>query len=54
VAVRDFFAPYAERRKELLADPDDIRAILAKGAEKARYVANKTMRKVRKKAGLTY
>jgi tryptophanyl-tRNA synthetase len=54
VAVRDFFAPYAERRKELLADPDGIRATLAKGAEKARYVANKTMRKVRKKAGLTY
>lgn len=54
VAVRDFFAPYAERRKELLADPDGIRATLARGAEKARYVANKTMRKVRKKAGLAY
>jgi tryptophanyl-tRNA synthetase len=53
-AVHDFFAPYAERRKELLADPDGIRAVLAKGAEKARYVANKTMRKVRKKAGLAY
>jgi tryptophanyl-tRNA synthetase len=52
--VRDFFAPYAERRKELLADPDGIRGILARGAEKARYVPNKTMRKVRKKAGLTY
>ena len=52
--VRDFFAPYAERRRELLADPDAIRAILARGAEKARYMANKTMRKVRKKAGLTY
>jgi tryptophanyl-tRNA synthetase len=54
VAARDFFAPYTERRKALLADPDGIRAILARGAEKARYVANKTMRKVRKKAGLTY
>jgi tryptophanyl-tRNA synthetase len=54
VAARDFFAPYAERRRELLADPDGLRAILAKGAEKARYVANKTMRKVRKKAGLAY
>ncbi|WP_027714794.1 tryptophan--tRNA ligase [Desulfuromonas sp. TF] len=52
--VRDFFAPYAERRRELLADPDGIRAILARGAEKARYTANKTMRKVRKKAGLAY
>ena len=54
VTVRDFFAPYAERRRELLSDPDAIRATLARGAEKARYVANKTMRKVRKKAGLAY
>ena len=52
--VRDFFAPYAERRRELLADPDAIRAILARGAEKARHTANKTIRKVRKKAGLAY
>ena len=52
--VRDYFAPYAERRRTLLADPDGIRATLAKGAEKARFVAQKTMRKVRKKAGLAY
>jgi len=52
--VRDYFAPYAERRRELLADPDGIRATLARGADKARYVANKSMRKVRKKAGLAY
>ncbi len=52
--IRDFFAPYTERRKELLADPDGIRKILAQGAEKARYTAVKTMRKVRKKTGLSY
>jgi len=52
--VRDFFAPYAERRKELLENPDGLRGILAAGAEKARYQANKTMRKVRKKVGLAY
>jgi tryptophanyl-tRNA synthetase len=52
--VRDFFAPYTERRKELLADPEGLRKTLAMGAEKARYVANKTMRKVRKKGGLLY
>jgi tryptophanyl-tRNA synthetase len=52
--VRDFFAPYTERRKELLADPEGLRKTLAMGAEKARYVANKTMRKVRKKVGLSY
>jgi len=52
--VRDFFAPYAERRRELLADPDGLRAILAQGADKARYTASKTLRKVRKKTGLAY
>jgi len=50
----DFFAPYTEKRKELLADPDNLRKILAQGAEKARYAANKTLRKVRKKGGLRY
>ena len=54
VTVRDFFAPYAERRKELLADTDELRGILAQGAEKARHVALKTLRKVRKKTGLAY
>jgi tryptophanyl-tRNA synthetase len=54
VRIRDHFAPFAERRRELLANPDHIRAILAQGAEKARHVAGKTMRKVRKKAGLAY
>ncbi|BCR05997.1 tryptophan--tRNA ligase [Desulfuromonas versatilis] len=52
--IRDFFAPYAERRKELLANPEGIRAILAQGAEKARYAGLKTLRKVRKKTGLSY
>ena len=52
--VRDFFAPYAELRRELLANPDQIRSILAGGAEKARSTAVRTMRKVRKKTGLTY
>ncbi len=53
-SIRDFFAPYAKRRKELLEDKDGLRKTLAEGAQKARYVANKTMRKVRKKTGLTY
>jgi tryptophanyl-tRNA synthetase len=52
--ARDFFAPYTEKRKELLADSDNLRKILAMGAEKARYAANKTLRKVRKKGGLLY
>ncbi len=52
--VRDYFAPQTEYRKELLANPDGIRDVLAKGAEKARWAASKTLRKVRKKTGLAY
>jgi len=52
--VRDFFAPYAERRRALAADADGLRAVLAQGAEKARHAASKTLRKVRKKTGLSY
>jgi tryptophanyl-tRNA synthetase len=52
--VRDFFAPYAERRAELLADPEGLRAVLAAGADKARQVAVKTLGNVRNKAGLIY
>ncbi|GAB4174731.1 MAG: tryptophan--tRNA ligase [Geothermobacteraceae bacterium] len=52
--IRDTFAPYAEKRRELLDNPDSIREALRLGAEKARYVAAKTMRKVRKKSGLVY
>ncbi|PLY00700.1 MAG: tryptophan--tRNA ligase [Desulfuromonas sp.] len=52
--VRDFFAPYTARRNELLDDLDGLRTILASGADKARYAASKTLRKVRKKTGLAY
>ena len=52
--ARDFFAPYTEKRKEILADSEGLRKVLATGADKARYIANKTLRKVRKKGGLLY
>jgi len=52
--VRDFFAPYAERRRELAADADKLRRILASGADKARHAASRTLSKVRKKTGLSY
>ncbi len=54
VTIRDFFAPYAEHRRELLADPDGLRRILAMGAEKAHRAAQRTLQKVRKKVGLIY
>jgi len=52
--IRDTFAPFTERRRELLADPEQIRRTLASGAERARGIAWKTLRKVRKKTGLVY
>lgn len=52
--IRDFFAPFSARRQELLDDPTALRAILAQGAQKARYAASKTLRKVRKKVGTAY
>jgi tryptophanyl-tRNA synthetase len=52
--VRDYFTPQAEYRRELLAHPEGIREILARGADKARYAASKTLHKVRKKTGLAY
>ena len=52
--IRDFFAPYRDKREELLANPESLRETLAAGAEKARRIAVKTMRKVRKKGGLDY
>jgi tryptophanyl-tRNA synthetase len=52
--IRDFFTPFRDKREELLANPDGLRETLAAGAEKARRVAFKTMRKVRKKGGLSY
>ena len=43
-----------ERRKELLADPGAIKAILARGAEKARDKAAPTLDLARKRVGLRY
>jgi tryptophanyl-tRNA synthetase len=52
--VRDYFAPFTERRNELLADPEGLRNTLAHGAEKARHAASRVLRKVRKKTGMSY
>ncbi len=49
-----FFTPYRERRAELAADRAGVRAILLKGADKARYHASRTLAKVRKRVGSTY
>ena len=50
--VTDYFAPFRERRAQLLADTDYVERVLAEGAEKARLVARKTLARVRNAVGL--
>jgi tryptophanyl-tRNA synthetase len=46
------FAPMRERAAALRADPDRVRELLADGADRARAVAQETMREVRERMGL--
>lgn len=50
--VAAFATPYRERTEELLGEPTELRAILAKGAAQAREVASKTVAEVYRKVGL--
>lgn len=52
--IWEFYAPYREKREELLKDPDTVRDILKAGAEKTREEAMKTLDLVRKNVGLKY
>ncbi|ADW17099.1 tryptophanyl-tRNA synthetase [Desulfobulbus propionicus DSM 2032] len=52
--INDYFAPARARKKELLDNPDYLRQILAKGAEKARAKATVTLERVRDRMGLKY
>ncbi|MBN1291662.1 MAG: tryptophan--tRNA ligase [Candidatus Latescibacteria bacterium] len=52
--VWNYFTPYRERRHELMNNKAEVRKILLAGADKARYHAVKTIRKVRKKVGSQY
>lgn len=52
VAVTEHFAPFRERRAEIVADPKYVDRVLAEGAEKARAVARKTLNRVRDAVGL--
>ena len=51
-AVSDYFAPFREKRAEIVADPKYVDQVLAEGAEKARAVARKTLARVRDAVGL--
>lgn len=50
----DYFRDAREKRAELMRNPDHIRAILAKGAEKARSIAADTIELVRRNVGIRY
>ena len=52
--VTQYFAPFEKRREELLANPQEVKLILEKGANKARKLAEKKMILIREAVGLTY
>lgn len=52
--IRDYFAGAREKRKELLENQDYLRAILHRGADKARKKADVTLDLVRDRVGLKY
>jgi tryptophanyl-tRNA synthetase len=51
-AVTDYFAPFREKRAEIIADPKYVDQVLAEGAEKARTVARQVLGRVRDAVGL--
>ena len=53
-AVLEEQKPMRERAEKYLADPTLVRSIIADGCEKARKVAQETMREVRQAVGLDY
>jgi tryptophanyl-tRNA synthetase len=51
-AMLAHFAPFRERRAEIVADPAYVNRVLAEGAEKARAIARQTLDRVRAAVGL--
>ncbi len=50
--MQKHFAPYVERRKELVAKPELVAKVLQQGAQRAGELARKTMDEVRERLGL--
>ena len=50
-AVVDLLRPIREEASRLIADKEYLNGVYKEGAEKASYIANKTLRKVYKKVG---
>jgi len=52
--ISEYFKPYREKRKIYESDPEEVRRILKKGAEKTRVVAMETLERVREATGINY
>jgi tryptophanyl-tRNA synthetase len=47
-SIDQFLTPFREKRRELEANPREVRRVLAEGAEKASREASRTMEEIRK------
>ena len=52
--INDHFAATRAKKRDLLANPDYLRQILARGADKAREKATRTLELARDRMGLRY
>jgi len=52
--INSYFAPYEEKRNELLNHPTMVKDILSDGAKKARRIASEKMRVIKDAVGLSY
>jgi tryptophanyl-tRNA synthetase len=50
----EYFKPYREKRQQYAADLDTVRAILKRGAEKARAIGSEYLSKARRNVGVEY
>ena len=50
--IIEYFKPYREKRAELEGNPDYVKQVLAKGAQRARAIARVTLMEARKAVGL--
>jgi tryptophanyl-tRNA synthetase len=50
--IVEYFRPYRQKRTELESNPDYVKQMLAKGAQRARAIAGKTLAEARKAVGL--
>ncbi|MCL5666599.1 MAG: tryptophan--tRNA ligase [Patescibacteria group bacterium] len=51
-SISEYFTPFREKKKELLARPEYLARVLAQGAAKAAQIARETMLEVKEKIGL--